>query len=213
MRAAELRELHRVVAHRTGATGDEHRLACDAAVALNGVIRSERRNAEARAGVETRVLRQGNRLRGGQHHVLSRRAEGPTPGRVPDPDPLADALRRDSGADLVDEAGAVTVRDHPGERQFAAAHAAPCLHVGRVDARTGEPDAHLAGAGRGRVDARPRSVLRGRVLCGCRKRQASVPRAVAAAILMMPARMQDQLSRFAVSPAMRLIRGRSAAYA
>ena len=109
--------------------------------------RGQRRDAEAGAGIERRVVRQRHRLDRRQGDVFRRRAEGALPLAVPDPDPLADAAAIDALAHRLDRAGAVAVRDDA--REGHGPGAAPGLPVGRVDARGGDADQHLARAGGG----------------------------------------------------------------
>ncbi len=149
-RAGELGHLHRVVADRARAAGHQHRLAGHAAVHPHRVQRGQRRNAEAGAGVERHAGRQRHRLQRRQHDVLRGGAAGPLPGRVPHPDPLADAGGRHAIAEAVDHAGPVAVRHDTRERQFLRAQAGARLDVGGIDSGGRQPHAHLARAGLGR---------------------------------------------------------------
>src|SRR5262249_15658650 len=72
------------------------------------------------------------------------------PLRVPDPDALARALRRDAVAHHLDHARAVAVRDDPGKGDLAGA-ALAVFHVGWIDAGGLELDAALAGPRNRRV--------------------------------------------------------------
>ena len=86
-----------------------------------------------------------------QRDVFGGGAEGALPLPIPNPDPLAEARFGDAVADLVDDAGAVAVRDEarPGD---LAGGALARFDVGRVDAGSRELDADLAGAGLRRLD-------------------------------------------------------------
>ena len=86
-------------------------------------------------------------------------AEGALPLPVTDPHPLADARGGDAVADLVDDAGAVAVRDdaRPGD---LAVGALARFDVGRVDTRGRKLDANLAGAGLRRFDLGRRATPR-----------------------------------------------------
>ena len=68
-----------------------------------------------------------------------------------------------AGADLIDDAGAVAVRDHPRVSNFSGRSQAR-FDIGRVDAGGREFDAHFAGAGMRRFDfADAQDVARGSV--------------------------------------------------
>ena len=63
------------------------------------------------------VVRQLDRLRGRQRDVFGGGAEGALPLPVPDPHPLAERDLGDAVADLVDDAGAVALRDQRAARR------------------------------------------------------------------------------------------------
>ena len=124
-------------------------LALCATASSTALIGRHRRYAEAGARLETHVAGQRHGLGGGQHDEFRGGAERALQLAVPQPHPLADARGRHAGADRLDLAGAIAVRDHAREKQLAQPAA---FHVGRVDAGSAHTHAHLAGARRGGFD-------------------------------------------------------------
>ena len=122
-RPEQARELNRVVADRPCATGHQHPAACHAAIGDHRMQGGQRRDAQARAGLVADAGRQGHGLPLRQDDVLRRRPEGPAPGRIPDPDALADALAGHAAAHSIDHAHAVAVRHDARKRHGAAAQA------------------------------------------------------------------------------------------
>ena len=135
---------------RPGAARDEHRRAGEGAGCQprRPVLRhrerpvcGDRRHPEAGSHVETDGIGQRNHRRDGQHHVLLGRTVRALMLGHEDPDAVADCEVGDTGADGVDDSGAVVVGDHLGELEvLAGARALAVLPVGGVDA--GQHDAH-----------------------------------------------------------------------
>src|SRR5215472_16972419 len=85
-----------------------------------------------------------------ERDVFRSRAEGPAVAlAVEQPDALAWLEARHTGADLIDNAGAVAVWDHARELDSPIG-AAAAIDIGRVDGGRFEPNSHLARAGRWR---------------------------------------------------------------
>src|SRR5215471_8700035 len=86
----------------------------------------------------------------GERDVFRSRAEGSAVAlAVEQPDALTWLELRHTGADLIDDAGAVAVRDHARELDSPIG-ATAAIDIGRVDAGRLEPNSHLARAGRRR---------------------------------------------------------------
>ena len=104
----------------------------------------ERGDAKAGSRLEVRCFGQRHGLLGWQDHVFGGGSKGTTPGRIPQPDALSDTLGRHAGADFIDDAGAVTVRNDLRERHDVGAKAAARFNVGGVDPGGDDSHAHLA---------------------------------------------------------------------
>ena len=147
LRAAPFGELHGIVADGAGAAGDQHGLSRDRAVAKQAAPRGHAGNAERGACRERQIVRQRRHQMFGERNIFSRGAEGAAVAlAVEQPDPLADLQARDAVADLVDDPGAVAVRNHARifHRAIAAAAAAD---IGGIDAGRLQPHADFARAG------------------------------------------------------------------
>ncbi len=128
---------------------DQNQSAVDRAVGEDGAVGGDAGDAEARPQLVTEVVGQRCGLVVGYDGVLGGGAEGAVGLGAVYPDPLSDAVDVDLGAHGVDDSGGVAVRDHPREGHGRAEPAAPFLGVAGVDARDGDADADLAGAGDG----------------------------------------------------------------
>ena len=156
-RAGPAGELDRRVADGAGAALDQdrrpvsapgsepvgHRLAEGEAA-----VRGQRRDAEARAEVEATRSRAAAPPAARGTTTPAAVPPRPLPGRLPQPDPLADGGRVDAVADRVDHPGAVLVR---GSKPAGIGVGAPGLPVGRVHAGDRHPDPDLAGPGLGHL--------------------------------------------------------------
>lgn len=128
---------------------DQDQLAADRAVGEDGAVGGDAGDAEARAQLVTEVVGQECGLVVGYDGVLGGGAEGAVGLGAVYPDPLSHAVDVDPVAHRVDDSRGVAVRDHPREGHGRAEPAAPFLGVAGVDARDGDADADLAGAGDG----------------------------------------------------------------
>jgi len=111
----------------------EHLGPLDRPISEHRPVRSDTRDTEAGAGLVVDLLRQRDGQLIGDDGVLSGRAERPVGLGAVNPDPLSGSVGVDALTDLVDRAGAVAVRHHPGEGHGGAEPAAPLLGVSRVD--------------------------------------------------------------------------------
>ena len=139
-------ELDDVLAHRAGAASNQQGGALGGMAERDGMMGSHGWDAETGAGLEAHLIGQFDGLRGRQRDVFGGGAEGAPPLPIPHPDPLADARFRHAIARLVDDTGAVAVRDEarPGD---LAGRALARFDVGGIDAGGGELHPHFAGSG------------------------------------------------------------------
>ena len=153
LRARPTGELERRIAHGAGSTRDQHRPAAQRArlqprraVLGNrqGPVRRHGRDTDAGSEIEVRARREREDAFGGDDGELLRGAArwAAVAGKG-DPDAIAHFEAGDTGADRVDDAGAVVV----GNRrlgQLPAEGAAARLPVGRIHARHEHANPHLA---------------------------------------------------------------------
>src|SRR5262249_4947227 len=141
------------------AAGDEDSLPRDRSVGEETSMCGDRRDAEARPLGEARVRRK----RDGQ----TRRHDGVLGGGAPrtlplddvEPDSLAEPSGRHAGADLVDDAGAILVRDHARRRHRPRAYAR--LDVRGIETGDGDADTDLPGPRLGDGQLTDRQNIRG----------------------------------------------------
>ena len=148
--------------HRAGAAGDEHGLAEDRPVAEQAAPRGHAGDAKGGAFRERQLVRQWRRQMLGKRDIFRRGAEGAAVAlAVEQPDPLPGLQVRDAVADLIDDPGAVAVRDHARifHRPIGTAAAAD---IGRIDAGSLEPNADLAWSGHRRRHLAERQHVRRR---------------------------------------------------
>jgi hypothetical protein len=96
---------------RTCTATDKDSLAIDGTLAKDRVHRRQGGNAKDGTFYKGNIISQGYGLFRGQGDKLGRCAEGALPLPVPDPDPLADAVRRNTVADGLDNARAIAMRN------------------------------------------------------------------------------------------------------
>ena len=142
-RAAPLGELHRAMPDGPGPAGHQNGLPLNRAVREDAAVGGHSGDAHARPLRVGHALRQADGLSGGQGDEFRRRPEGPVPLSVEDPDPLAGAGGIDARTHPIYLPGPVAVRDDAGEFHGASG-AQPILGVGRIHARNGQADPHLA---------------------------------------------------------------------
>src|SRR5687767_13296744 len=97
------------------------------------MMRGQCRNSEAGTHRKVDTFRQRYCLGCRQHDELRGRAIGTAPGRVPDPDALPDPRAIDALAYLVDDAGAVAVRNDARKWQCPGPRAGSRLDVRWID--------------------------------------------------------------------------------
>jgi len=158
---AFLGKLDGVMAHGSGAAGDEHARAGFDAGEFHCLIGGVGRNAEASSDFHARIGGERHGLSRGQHDRLGGGAEGPAPLAIPNPHPLPHARWRNAFTHALDLAGAVAVRNDARESDLAR-HAGAALDIGRVDARSGKAHAHLSGSRLWRLHLREAQHVAGR---------------------------------------------------
>lgn len=139
------------MSYRSGAAGDQNRVAITRICQMNGMDGGEERDSKAGADVEADIVRKQHGLLGRQGYILGGRTEGPLPLAVPDPDAFADPTLRDAVSDGVNHAGAVAVGHHERGRHGAKS-VNPGLPVGRIDAARHQPDADFSGPRHGGLE-------------------------------------------------------------
>jgi hypothetical protein len=128
LRAAPFRELHCVMPDRAGAAGDQHRPARDRSIAKQAAPRGHAGNAQRRSFGKRQSVRQRRHQMLGKRNIFGRGAEGAAVAlAVEQPDALTSLQARGAVADLIDDPGAVTVRNHP----WVFHRAIGCRRVGR----------------------------------------------------------------------------------
>jgi hypothetical protein len=126
---------------------DENRLAGDRAVAEDRAVRGDAGNPEARARLIVDVVGELHSLVSRHGGQLRRSSEGTVRLRPVHPHTLSDSAGVYALSDGVDDAGAVAVRNDARERQPVPHPVAAFLGVPAIDARDGNPNAHLARSG------------------------------------------------------------------
>jgi hypothetical protein len=144
---APARELGGHRANRAEDALDEDGGAVDGAVGEHGAVRGDPGDAQAGAEFIAEVAGQGHGQVVGDDGVPGGGSEGPVGLRAVDPHALPQPGLVDSGADGVDDADPVAVRDHPREGHRGAEPAAPLLGITGVNPGNAHPDADLPRAG------------------------------------------------------------------
>ncbi len=150
-------ELDRRVPNSTRATGHQNGPALQGARSethrtvlghRQAPVRSQERDAQARAHVVRRHVREEHHVPGRHDGVLLGRAAGRTlVRRLPDPHPEALQRRLDALTDRVDHAGPVLIGDLRRINRRTRLATSTRLPIGRVDAGAMDPDPHLSRSG------------------------------------------------------------------
>lgn len=125
---------------------NEDRRALDRSVAEDSAVGGDPRDAKARSDLVRDAIGQLDGVILGHDGELRGGAEGPIGLGAVDPDALSDAAPGDAVADRVDDARAITVRDHTRVRHPVANPVAALLRITRIDARNRNPDPYLTRA-------------------------------------------------------------------
>ena len=146
-RAAPFCKLHRIMADRAGAAGDQNRLTRNRSIAEQTTPRGHARDAERSTSRERHIVGQRRHQMLGERYVFrcgAERAAVALP--VIKPNPPTDLKPRDTVTDLIDNAGAVAVGDHAGKFHRPVATSATA-GIGGVDAGGLQPDPDFARSG------------------------------------------------------------------
>lgn len=146
------------VTDRTGATVHENPLTSQVCIGKQASMRRHRGDAERRTDPEGHVVGQPDCLPRRHHDEFRSRPERPPRLGHVDPHPLAYTFLRHAGADTVDDARPVLMRNDSGKWHGLTAEADTRLDVRRIDARDHDPDPDFP-ARAGDREARQRSIL------------------------------------------------------